>query len=381
VFAPAAIEPRGGSGRVREGPGTGGEAVPMSPVACPHCGAACAPGPSVAGAALDCPACDRSFLAPAAAPASTPAPASVVGDSTAAPVPAEASSESARRSEAPFGLTGAVAAALTTVFYLAVVQPLSDTGFGQIFGARGWVPYVISFLSMWSAVLLAWKYRRLRAQSRVFAVDLLPGSLADRVTPAAAPRYLAHLASLPADLASGFLVQRMARTLEHFRVRADVAEAVDVLRAQAERDEAAVESSFSMLRVFIWAIPILGFIGTVLGIGQSVGGFSESVAAAADLDVMKDSIGTVTSGLGIAFDTTLLALVMSIFIMFPTSSLQKAEEDHLARVDDYCQRNLVARLDDGRTSEAGDDAWVDRVAGRLAERLLGALERRPGGTG
>jgi biopolymer transport protein ExbB/TolQ len=173
----------------------------------------------------------------------------------------------------------------------------------------------------------------------------------------------------------------MARTLEHFRVRADVAEAVDVLRAQAERDEAAVESSFSMLRVFIWAIPILGFIGTVLGIGQSVGGFSESVAAAADLDVMKDSIGTVTSGLGIAFDTTLLALVMSIFIMFPTSSLQKAEEDHLARVDDYCQRNLVARLDDGRTSEAGDDAWVDRVAGRLAERLLGALERRPGGTG
>jgi biopolymer transport protein ExbB/TolQ len=152
-----------------------------------------------------------------------------------------------------------------------------------------------------------------------------------------------------------------------------------VLRNQAERDENVVESSYTMLRVFIWAIPILGFIGTVLGIGASVGGFSESVSEAANLEVMKDSIGVVTSGLGVAFDTTLLALVMSIFIMFPASSLQKAEEEYLDRVDQYCQRHLISRLDDGSVGApglAGDTAVIQRTAERLADELLVALERR-----
>ena len=114
-------------------------------------------------------------------------------------------------------------------------------------------------------------------------------------------------------------ITRLIRALEHFSVRRSVSETVDQLRLSAERDENAIESGYVMLRVFIWAIPILGFIGTVLGIGASVGGFSEAVSSAADLDVMKDSIGVVTSGLGVAFDTTLLALVTSVLIMFPYS--------------------------------------------------------------
>ena len=150
---------------------------------------------------------------------------------------------------------------------------------------------------------------------------------------------------------------------------------MDQLRLSAERDENAIESGYTMLRVFIWAIPILGFIGTVLGIGASVGGFSEAVSSASDLDVMKDSIGVVPSGLGVAFDTTLLALVTSVLIMFPTSSLQKAEEDYLARVDEYCQRRLVSRLESSSPdgpSDTGPGPWADR----LAEALLDALERR-----
>jgi len=134
-----------------------------------------------------------------------------------------------------------------------------------------------------------------------------------------------------------------------------------------------------MVRVFIWAIPILGFIGTVMGIGASVGGFSESVASAGDLEVMKDSIGTVTTGLGVAFDTTLLALVMSIFIMFPTSSLQKAEQDFLAAVEDYCRQHMIPRLDDGGVADPSDppsDEALSLAADRLAERLAEVLERR-----
>lgn len=344
---------------------------------CPHCGAVFGDPQARPGDVVDCGACDRSFVLPRRLVPETAA--------HRAPEPSAATrlhDERPARAEAPLGRTGLIAIALTAVFYLVVVTPLRATTFGEIFAARGWVPYVISYFSIWSGVLLAWKYRRLHAQSRVFELDLLPTAIAERLTPSTTPAFLSYLRGLPPDLVGGFLVRRVCRTLEQFRGRANVPEAVDHLRVQAERDEAVVESSFTMLRVFIWAIPILGFIGTVLGIGASVGGFSESVAAAADLEVMKDSIGTVTTGLGIAFDTTLLALVMSLFIMFPTSSLQKAEEDFLSRVDEYCQRHLVARLDDDADERRSvrDDEWVAAVADRLADQLLRALERRGPGT-
>ncbi len=341
---------------------------------CPHCGAVFSDPQARPGDAVDCASCDRSFVLPRTPGAEVSKP--VVHE---LPRPTNRDQERSDRAEAPLGRTGLIAAALTVVFYLFVVTPLLDTYFGEVFGKRGWVQYVISFFSIWSGVLLTWKYRRLRSQSRVFELDLLPAAIAERLTPSTTPAFLSFLRGLPPDLVGGFLVRRVCRTLEQFRGRPNVPEAVDFLRAQADRDEAVVESSFTMLRILIWAIPILGFVGTVVGIGASVGSFSDSVAAAGDIAVMKDSLAGVTSGLGVAFDTTLLALVMSLFIMFPASSLQKAEEDFLGRVDEYCQRHLVSRLDDGLATDRRDGsepAWVAAVADRLAERLLAALERR-----
>ena len=272
--------------------------------------------------------------------------------------------------------TGLLAAALTVGFYLGVVGPLDDTYFAQLFGARGWVPYAISFLSLWCGVILAAKYRRLRRRLSVLQLDLLPREVAEVITPSNANAFGDYLAGLDGRFGEDSLFQRIDRALENFRERNNAAETVDQLRLNAERDEGLLESSYTMLRVFIWAIPILGFIGTVLGIGASVAGFSEAVSAAANLDVMKDAIGVVTSGLGVAFDTTLLALVMSIFIMVPTSSLQKTEEDYLARVDDYCQRHLVGRLDDGGHGGRGEEERLSAAADRFAGKILAALERR-----
>jgi len=353
---------------------------------CPHCGQPTRSDDTPDGI-VDCVHCDRSFGVPLPADASPPsggdagdgavggpqAPPAALGDG-----PARGSGR-AGRSDVPMSTTGLLAAVLTTVFYLAVVRPLQETYFGQLFAERGWVPYVISFLSFWALALLAGKYSRLRRQSQVLALDLLPRSIGKRITPANAPAFSGYVLAVAPQLGAGFLLNRVHRALEHFSTRARVQETVELLRNQAESDEAVVESSYTMLRVFIWAIPILGFIGTVLGIGASVGGFSESVGNAANLDVMKDSIGTVTTGLGVAFDTTLLALVMSVLIMFPTSSLQKAEEDLLARIEDYCGRHLIARLDDGDESEpaaAADEKLLRQVVARLADELTAELERR-----
>jgi hypothetical protein len=95
---------------------------------------------------------------------------------------------------------------------------------------------------------------------------------------------------------------------------------------------------------------------------------------------MKQSIGSVTTGLGVAFDTTLLALVMSIVIMFPTSLLQKAEEDFLNRVEVYCDEHFCRRLDTGARAETagGLSALQDQLT-RLASTIESLDTKLQGG--
>lgn len=336
-----------------------GEATESSGrIPCPHCGAEVER--RVEATIVDCTACGRSFAAPRAKP---------IGHAGATATRAAFESIQAR-SPTDVGMrrTGALAAVVTLVFYVAIVTPLSQTYFGELFGARGWVPYVIAWMSAWAGLLLAGKAALLRSQRKALALDLLPEEIGLRITRENAESFQRHLRDMALQklpqprlfgggAAHSFLVERIERALEHFHMRGRAGDVTHQLGNQSQLDSNAVESSYTMIRIFIWAIPLLGFIGTVLGISAAVAGFSDSVASAVDLDVMKQSIGAVTTGLGVAFDTTLLALVMSIAIMFPTSSLQKAEEDFLDRVDSYCELRLARRLDDRSPSDApGDDA-------------------------
>ena len=140
-----------------------------------------------------------------------------------------------------------------------------------------------------------------------------------------------------------------------------------MLASQSELDSNAVSSSYSLLNVFIWAIPILGFIGTVQGLGSAVGNLSESLKGATDIESVKTALGGITGGLGVAFDTTLVALIMALFLKFPASSLQKAEEDLLNWVDEYCNENLLKRLQDGESGERLPDA---EGVGRMVQRAI-----------
>jgi DNA-binding phage protein len=84
-----------------------------------------------------------------------------------------------------------------------------------------------------------------------------------------------------------------------------------------------------------------------MGISEAIASFSNTLDQADDIEVLMGSIGKVTAGLGVAFDTTLVALVMSLIVSFPTRSMQKGEEDLLNRIDEYCNEKLIKRLNDG----------------------------------
>lgn len=248
---------------------------------------------------------------------------------------------------------------------------------------RGWIPHVIMLLTCWSLAILLLKAVGLYQQRRAFAFQVLPAD-AQSITADSVPGVIEHVEALRTRTTSrrnrSFLFERVLRILEHYAARGDVNETATVNTADADADSASVASSFSMVKVLIWAIPILGFIGTVIGIGVAVGGFSQSIDGAEQLDTIKNSLGEVTSGLAVAFDTTLVALVASILVMLPTSWLQKGEERLVNDVDDYCVTTVLRRLASPQQRDARVPAeqlnpedlravLVDSLAAPLADLL------------
>jgi len=257
---------------------------------------------------------------------------------------------------------------LTVVFYILLL-PFSRTYFGKLFLDRGWVPFVEVTLMGWAVAILFLKSRKLRHQKAAMLLDALPSSLGEEISPATVDRFVEYLRCVPSHLRDSIMVNRIRRALEHFRVRRSNPEVATMLATQSEIDASSVQSSYTMIRVLIWAIPILGFIGTVLGISDAVGGFSESLDKAQDIEVLKASLNEVTGGLAVAFDTTLVALCMSVLASFPAHSMQKAEENLLNWVDEYCGENLLKRLDDAATvtdAASGTQAVLNSIGAAIA---------------
>jgi biopolymer transport protein ExbB/TolQ len=268
-------------------------------------------------------------------------------------------------------LSGLLGLACSVVFFI-LMFPIRNFYLGSLFLGRGWVPFVLVFFMSWALVILVLKYRKLAKQRESMLLDLLPLELGEDITEENLDRFADHIKNLPVTPGSSFLVNRVARGLEHFRARRSNPEVANMLSSQSEIDATSVESSYAILKVFIWAIPILGFIGTVIGISAAVGGFSGSLDQAQDISVLKESLNGVTGGLATAFDTTLVALVMSMLVMFPASSMQKSEEDLLNSIDEYCNENLLKRLNDGGVSEMSSGGVSQATIQRAVNAAMAA---------
>jgi len=246
--------------------------------------------------------------------------------------------------------SGLIGLSATVLFYVVILL-IRHLPWTEIFWNRGWVPYVIVLMTFWSLAILLLKAQKLAKQRQAMLLDVLPTELSDEITFDSIDKFLAHISKLPA-VGDSFLVNRVVRGIEHFRVRKSTAETVTMMELQSAIDANNVAGSYTLLKVFIWALPILGFIGTVIGISAAVAGLAGSLENASDISAIKGALNEVFAGLGTAFDTTLLALVLSLLIKVPASAMQKSEEDFITWVDEYCNENLLKRLDDHRQGGA-----------------------------
>ncbi len=134
-----------------------------------------------------------------------------------------------------------------------------------------------------------------------------------------------QLAQLPANIANSNLVERLREVLTRQSGRGTTKHLSDDLRELSQRDSDTAHDSFALIRIIVWAIPMLGFLGTVIGITQTLGGLDFSNGNAA-VDNLK-------SGLYVAFDTTALGLVLSVVAIFLQFPVEKSEQQLLAAID------------------------------------------------
>ncbi len=157
-------------------------------------------------------------------------------------------------------------------------------------------------------------------------------------------------------------------------------ENVDDTFAIKEREY--MKGSFSLSRFMVWAIPIMGFIGTVWGISNGISHFSDAMSSTNSVtdvsSMLKDNLPLVTSSLATAFDTTLLALLLSIPLMMLMLTLEKSEEAYLIDLDERWFHDIKPLLTDEKNgatakisttaannSTADSNASTNKVAGEI----------------
>jgi biopolymer transport protein ExbB/TolQ len=206
-----------------------------------------------------------------------------------------------------------------------------------------------------------WGYGRER---RACKTDVLTPWDGKPVPVATATELLAGVGRLPRRLQGTFLFRRVTGVLDFLCSRGSAAELDDHLRTLSDNDVMALEGSYGLVRFITWAVPILGFLGTVLGITQSISGVTP--------EKLETNLSAVTDGLAMAFDTTALALALTMITMFCSYLVDRLEQGVLETVDQYADRQLAHRFE--RPTLAGGGEAVELVR-RHTQTLVQALDQ------
>ena len=219
---------------------------------------------------------------------------------------------------------------------------------------------------------LATKLLRNISERRASKRELLPAWDGKPVPVSDAAGLLVQLDKVPRGWHYTGIVRRVHATLDFLCRRGSAQELDDHMRDLADADSVALENSYALVRFITWAIPILGFLGTVLGITGAISGVTP--------ERLEHDLNPITDGLAFAFDTTALALGLTMVTMFFSFLTERAEQSVLDAVDRYADQQLAHRFE---RAGAGVGADVVAIGRQLAQvqsdiwaKALEAMERR-----
>ena len=241
-----------------------------------------------------------------------------------------------------------VGVVIAVMFYL-FIQMMNIVFLKNLFMSRGWVPYAIVFMTGWSLALVFIKSLKIRAQKKSLSLDFFESNFEKNIISEDTVDVFLDRINQLADYPRSFiLLNRIIASLTNFKNLRRVGDVETILRAQAEIDEDTSESSYTLLRGLLWSIPILGFVGTVLGLSEAIGAFAPILAdfsgGDAAMEELRTGLRDVVGGLATAFDTTLEALIAALLVNFFMTTVKQSEEQFLDDCREFCQVRIIGRL-------------------------------------
>ena len=238
-----------------------------------------------------------------------------------------------------------VAAVMTVVVALVLVVAAPKSYLLEMMN-RCWTNWAVVFFSCWCLGIMYAKWTKTSIQMRALrAVDIVPRRGDFVLSPGTAGDVLRRIRAV-ADRPKDFLLfRRVDMALSNLGNIGEVRDVGAVLESQADSDASSVDSSYTVIRSLIWTIPILGFIGTVVGLSQAIGSFTDVLnQAGGDAGSIKSKLGPVVGGLATAFETTLVALLAAVVIQLISTWVYKREEALLDSINEFTTEHILSRL-------------------------------------
>ncbi|WP_163930692.1 MotA/TolQ/ExbB proton channel family protein [Paraferrimonas sp. SM1919] len=116
-----------------------------------------------------------------------------------------------------------------------------------------------------------------------------------------------------------------------------------ILNSNIELMQHELDLKYNLLKYWLWLLPTLGFIGTVIGVANALAQGAK-MPVVSDSSAMQMWLANITDELSLAFNTTLLALVLAAIMMLLLHIVQGIEEKALNRAGSYCLNRLINKL-------------------------------------
>ncbi len=173
---------------------------------------------------------------------------------------------------------------------------------------------------------------------------------------------LARLEKQPSRVFRTYLFERLRGALEYLSRKSSTDTFEEELRALADLDLARKHASYGVVRMMIWAIPFVGSLGTVVGIGTAMANLTP--------DASGNLLASIMPGLEMVFDTTALALALSVVLMLGMFLCDQVESRLLLAVDARVDRELIGRFKGGASPKS-----IPGAPGAMSDGFMGALEK------
>lgn len=204
----------------------------------------------------------------------------------------------------------------------------------------------ISSLTFFVALMeLAFRWRVLTSDSRAFGQRLLPEDEQTVIDQGYIKTIFMKVKQLPSDIRSAPLPKTIELCAARYQTGSSVSEISDAMKIHLENESARADTGYSLVRYLAWAIPSIGFIGTVMGLSEALGyfgGMQRGGPEGGGGDIM-DLMVKASGALMFAFNTTFVALVNAIILMFVYHQVLKRDESLMNRVSEYCLHNFIMR--------------------------------------